>query len=208
MAAFRYNTRGGPEGERVNLLLARDQRAAAHLQGADRLMVNEKPFKLDMPFEEALRRFAQTDEKELPERDQAEAQKKAGGRSPPAKREAVRRNGVAWTSYFSVAAADGDLTRSIRWHRMQKCPSRRAFRGSPDQRRSLGGTGRNDQCHTRAAKSQRRPDTQLGIRSLAGSLSRRASLNRIIPPFPCQTGHYSICSPLMPIPPVNGCCPN
>ena len=31
-------------------------------------MVNEKPFKLDMPFEEALRRFVQTDEKEIPER--------------------------------------------------------------------------------------------------------------------------------------------
>jgi hypothetical protein len=29
-------------------------------------MANEKPFKLDMPFEEALRRFGQTDAKELP----------------------------------------------------------------------------------------------------------------------------------------------
>lgn len=30
-------------------------------------MPNEKPFKLDMPFEEALRRFSQTDVNELPE---------------------------------------------------------------------------------------------------------------------------------------------
>jgi hypothetical protein len=30
-------------------------------------MPNEKPFKLDMPFGEALRRLAQTDPKELPE---------------------------------------------------------------------------------------------------------------------------------------------
>ena len=48
-------------------------------------MVNEKPLKIDMPFEEALRRFAQTDEKELPERVTLK-RKKAGGRSPPAER--------------------------------------------------------------------------------------------------------------------------
>jgi hypothetical protein len=50
-------------------------------------MVNEKPFKLDMPFEEALRRFAQTDDKELPERSKLKRRKEAGGRSPPAKSE-------------------------------------------------------------------------------------------------------------------------
>jgi hypothetical protein len=48
-------------------------------------MVNEKPLKLDMPFEEALRRIAQTDEKELPARVKLK-RKKTGGRSPPAKR--------------------------------------------------------------------------------------------------------------------------
>ena len=48
-------------------------------------MVNEKPFKLDMPFKEALRRFVQTDEKELPERRKLRRKKAAGGRSQPAK---------------------------------------------------------------------------------------------------------------------------
>jgi hypothetical protein len=52
-------------------------------------MVNEKPLKLDMPFEEALRRLAQTDEKELPERVKLK-RKKAGGRSPPAKRKSKK----------------------------------------------------------------------------------------------------------------------
>ena len=49
-------------------------------------MVNEKPLKIDMPFEEALRRFAQTDEKELPERAKLKRRKKAAGGSPHAKR--------------------------------------------------------------------------------------------------------------------------
>lgn len=48
-------------------------------------MVNEKPFKLDMPFKEALRRFAQTNEQEIPERKKLK-RKEAGGRSPPAER--------------------------------------------------------------------------------------------------------------------------
>ena len=45
-------------------------------------MVNEKPFKLDMSFEEALRRFAQTDEKELAERVKLKRRKREG-KSPP-----------------------------------------------------------------------------------------------------------------------------
>jgi hypothetical protein len=48
-------------------------------------MVNEKPFKLDMPFEEALRRFAQTEEKELPERGKLK-RKRVGGEAPPTER--------------------------------------------------------------------------------------------------------------------------
>jgi hypothetical protein len=48
-------------------------------------MVNEKPFKLNMPFEEALRRIALTDEKELPERVKLKRRKRAAGRSQPAK---------------------------------------------------------------------------------------------------------------------------
>ncbi len=51
-------------------------------------MVNEKPFKLDMPFEEALRRFVRTDAKDLPEgarlRGKQEGRdKKKAGREPP-----------------------------------------------------------------------------------------------------------------------------
>lgn len=46
-------------------------------------MVNEKPFKLDMPFDEALKRFAQTDEKEIP--DNRKLKKKRADRSPPEK---------------------------------------------------------------------------------------------------------------------------
>ena len=47
-------------------------------------MSNEKPFKLDMPFEEALRRLAQTDVKDLPEgarlaQKQKAAREKKGG---------------------------------------------------------------------------------------------------------------------------------
>ena len=49
-------------------------------------MVNEKPFKLDMPFKEALRRFVQTDEKEIAEQKKLKPKKRAGGQSPPAKR--------------------------------------------------------------------------------------------------------------------------
>jgi hypothetical protein len=47
-------------------------------------MVNEKPFKLDMPFKEALRRFVQTDENEIPERKKLRRRMKAGGLEPPA----------------------------------------------------------------------------------------------------------------------------
>jgi hypothetical protein len=47
-------------------------------------MVNEKPFKLDMPFKEALRCFARTDEREIDKRKKLKPKKKAGGRSPPA----------------------------------------------------------------------------------------------------------------------------
>lgn len=46
-------------------------------------MVNEKPFKLDMPFEEALERYVQADEKELPERKKLKRRKRTAGRSPP-----------------------------------------------------------------------------------------------------------------------------
>jgi hypothetical protein len=49
-------------------------------------MVNEKPVKLDMPFEEALRRYVRTDEKDLPERFKLKRQKRAAGRSPRAKK--------------------------------------------------------------------------------------------------------------------------
>jgi hypothetical protein len=53
-------------------------------------MANEKPLKLDMPFEEALRRLAQTDPKELPEnvrlrqpaRPAGPDKKKAGRKDP------------------------------------------------------------------------------------------------------------------------------
>jgi hypothetical protein len=48
-------------------------------------MVNEKPLKLDMPFEEALERFVRTDEREIPERRKLKHRKRTGGRSPPAK---------------------------------------------------------------------------------------------------------------------------
>jgi hypothetical protein len=53
-------------------------------------MVNEKPFKLDMPFKEALRRFVQSDEQEIPERKKLK--KKAGDRSPRAEDDPSRRN--------------------------------------------------------------------------------------------------------------------
>jgi hypothetical protein len=53
-------------------------------------MVNEKPFKLDMPFKEALRRFAQTDDKEIP--DRKKLKKRAGSRSPRAKDGPPRRD--------------------------------------------------------------------------------------------------------------------
>jgi hypothetical protein len=53
-------------------------------------MVNEKPFKLAMPFKEALRRFVQTDEQEIPERKKLK--KKAGSRSPRAKDDPYRRD--------------------------------------------------------------------------------------------------------------------
>jgi hypothetical protein len=46
-------------------------------------MANEKPFKLDIPFKEALRRFVQTDEKEIPERVKLKRKKKAAGGSRP-----------------------------------------------------------------------------------------------------------------------------
>lgn len=52
-------------------------------------MPNEKPFKLDMPFEEALRRFGQADAKELPEgsrlreKQEQRAKKKAGRKQSP-----------------------------------------------------------------------------------------------------------------------------
>ena len=48
-------------------------------------MVHERRLKLDMSFEEALRRLARADEKELPARVKLK-RKKTGGRSPPAKR--------------------------------------------------------------------------------------------------------------------------
>jgi hypothetical protein len=54
-------------------------------------MVNEKPFKLDMPLDEALRRFVQTDEKEIAEHKKLNP-KKAGSRSPPAKRVSADRH--------------------------------------------------------------------------------------------------------------------
>lgn len=44
-------------------------------------MANEKPFKLDIPFDEALKRFTHTDEKEIPENKKL--RKKRAGRSPP-----------------------------------------------------------------------------------------------------------------------------
>ena len=46
-------------------------------------MVNEKPFKLDMPFKEALRRFVQTDEKELPERGKLKQKRRGAEARPP-----------------------------------------------------------------------------------------------------------------------------
>ena len=51
-----------------------------------------KPFKLDMPFKEALRRFAQTDEKELPERTKLKRRKGAGRSPPETKREDQQRS--------------------------------------------------------------------------------------------------------------------
>jgi hypothetical protein len=48
-------------------------------------MVNQKPFKLDMLFKEALRRFVQTAEKEIAERKKLRRRKEAGGFAPPAK---------------------------------------------------------------------------------------------------------------------------
>lgn len=36
----------------------------------------EKPLHLDMPFDEALRRYAQTDPRELPEKNKRKAKKK------------------------------------------------------------------------------------------------------------------------------------
>ena len=46
-------------------------------------MANPKPFKLDMPFDEALERFAKVDDKEIPERKKLK--KKGAGRGPPLK---------------------------------------------------------------------------------------------------------------------------
>lgn len=53
-------------------------------------MANEKPFKLDMPFGEALKRLAQADPKEMPEsvrlrkleRPRPERKKRAGRKEP------------------------------------------------------------------------------------------------------------------------------
>jgi hypothetical protein len=57
-------------------------------------MANEKPFKLDLPLEEALRRFTQADPKELPEgsrlreKHEQREKKKAGRKKPPGPPEA------------------------------------------------------------------------------------------------------------------------
>ena len=67
-------------------------------------MVNEKPFKLDMPFKEALRRLAQTDEKELPERIKLKPKKgrRAEARAP---RVSLKRTaGSSLKRYFSAAS--------------------------------------------------------------------------------------------------------
>lgn len=52
-------------------------------------MANEKPFKLDMPFAEALRRLVQTDPRELPENVRL---RKPERTSRPDKKKAGRRN--------------------------------------------------------------------------------------------------------------------
>lgn len=52
----------------------------------------EKPLHLDMPFDEALRRFGKTDPKEIPENKKLRP-KKAGGKKPPARKSTGVRRG-------------------------------------------------------------------------------------------------------------------